>query len=133
MIKVSDGRLEVRGRVVKITKSLIPQVVILDVKNDNARVKMDIMKNLLMLGEGSEVLVSVSREKPKYREGEDFVAWGYVISKRRAAEGVGEGKTINKLLISLWGFLLVVESGLNEILNAFSQMDKVYLKLSKTS
>ena len=130
---MGNGRLEVRGRIVKIAKSLIPQVVILDVKNDNARVKMDIMKNLLMLGEGSEVLVSVSRKKPKYREGEDFVAWGYVISKRRATEGVGEGKTINKLLISLWGFLLVIESGLNEILNAFSQMDKVYLKLSKAS
>jgi DNA-directed RNA polymerase subunit G len=124
---IEDGLLGCRGTVKSIEPSKLPNVVIVNIECEDANARFDVLKDLLTFKEGSEVDLLLTKERPDYNDGEDLVMWGYVMSKKvkRTSE-----KNINKLLISLWGYLLVLESP-KDILDSFSVMDKVYLKISK--
>ncbi len=124
---IKDGLLGCIGSVKGVESSKLPNVVIVNIECEDANIRFDVLKDLLTFEEGSKVNLTLSRERPDYNDGEDLVMWGYVMSKkvRRTSE-----KSINKLLISLWGYLLVFESP-KDILDSFSVMDKVYLKVSK--
>jgi hypothetical protein len=124
---IKDGLLGCRGFVKSIEASKLPNVVIVNIECEDANARLDVLKDLLTFKEGGKVDLILTKERPDYNDGEDLVMWGYVMSKkvRRTPE-----KKINKLLVSLWGYLLVLESS-KDILDSFSIMDKVYLKISK--
>ena len=131
-MKLSEGYIEIEGLVKSIEKSSIPTVVIIQIDCGDVKIKMDLVRKLLVFDEGDKVKVVISKSRPDYREGEDFVAWGYVMSKKKERKVInGMRKDIYKLLISLWGYLVVLESESDELLNAFNYMDKVYMKISK--
>jgi len=126
-VKVKSGLIEAEGIVRKIEKSLIPKVYILSIDCDEISIKLDLVKDLLIFDEGDRVDVLISHEKPKFKEGQDLVIWGYVLSKKKTLSS----EKPNKLLISLWGYLLVIETLRSDIIDAFDYLDKVYFKLSK--
>ena len=129
---IKDGYLEFEGDVANVEKSLIPHVVIVTITSGDVRLRMDMLRSLLVFDVGDKVSVLISREKPTYIEGKDFVAWGYVMSKKMSRVRETK-KDIYKLLISLWGYLVVLETSTPDIHKAFSVMDKVYLKIHKRS
>lgn len=130
-MKIQDGLISAKCKVVKIEPSKIRKVVLTTMECGGLKVTMDLVKELLIFSEGDEIEFLLSRDKPEFEEGKDLVIWGYVMTKKRKPIDKGkEGGFLNKLLVSLWGYLLVLEST-KEILDSFSVMDKVYLKISK--
>ncbi len=134
-MKIAEGIIEIEGVVKRIERSLIPGVVIITIVCDDITVKMDLMRKLLVFDEGDKVSITISRERPNYEEGKDFVAWGYVVSKKKTREvSNGNVRITSKLLISLWGYLVILESvKRDDFLNSFSYMDKVYMKIRRLS
>ncbi len=126
-MKVQDGLIEGEGVVKKVEKSIIPKVYILTVDCEEAVLKLDLVKDLLIFDEGDRVNIVISREKPQFSEGKDLVIWGYVLSKKKTLSG----EKPNKLLISLWGYLLIIETKRDDIIDSFDYLDKVYFKMSK--
>jgi hypothetical protein len=122
----SPSYLELRGRVTEVSKSLIPRIVIYSVDCGDVKVRFDALSELLKLNTGDEVAITVSKEKPNYSKGVDYVAWGYVVSLRSSDR-------IGKVIISLWGYIVILESANTEVLKLFNYMDKVYFKVSKLS
>ncbi len=125
--RIDEGLLQCMGTVREVTESKLPNVFVVSVDCGKIALRFDVFKDLLMVKEGDDVSVVLSRERPEFNEGEDLVLWGYIMSKKRSFEG---GKTINKLLVSLWGYLLIAESE-EDLLSPFSIMDRVYFKLAK--
>lgn len=121
-IEVGVGNVVYEGEVKSVEKSLIPQIFIVTVEGSGVRTVFDIHKTLMNFGLNDKVRMTVSRSRPNFKEDVDLVMRGYVISKK-----VEEG--IYKLLISLWGFLLIVESKNDSIFNAFDYMDEIYFKV----
>ncbi|MCD6324223.1 MAG: DNA-directed RNA polymerase subunit G [Desulfurococcales archaeon] len=128
-MRVEEGLIECQGVVKAVDDSKLPNVLIVSVDCGDATLRFDAFKDLLTVKEGESVQALVCRERPDFKEGEDLVLWGYVMSKKKVPH---QGRWVNKLLISLWGYLLVVESE-KDILSPFSVMDKVYFKLSTPS
>ncbi len=121
-IEVGVGNVVYEGEVKSVEKSLIPQIFIVTVEGSGVRTVFDIHKTLMNFGLNDKVRMTISRSRPNFKEDVDLVMRGYVISKK-----VEEG--IYKLLISLWGFLLIVESKNDSIFNAFDYMDEIYFKV----
>ncbi len=126
-MKLRKGYLEFTGKVVSIDKSPLPQIYISVIEGEGLQAKLDLVKDLLIFEEGDEVNVVLSGKLPAYEEGKDLVLWGYVMSRKE--EGEGKAKAY-KLLVSLWGFLLVLKSR-KDLSKYFNIMDRVYLKISK--
>ncbi len=128
-MRVEEGVIEGEGKIKQIERSKLPRIVIITAEFDGLTARFDLHEELLNdLRVGDKVKVSLTREKPEFKEGTDIVLWGYVMSKKKAINKAKE--TVTKLLISLWGYLLVLESK-EDILQSFSIMDKVYFKVSK--
>ncbi|MGC8974628.1 MAG: DNA-directed RNA polymerase subunit G [Thermoprotei archaeon] len=123
-VELSEGLLRDVCTVASIRKSLIPGVVILSLDCQGSKVELDLLKELLVVSEGSKTEYTLSREKPEYDEKKDFVAWGYVVSKKN----IEATPPKQKLIVSLWGYMVMIESSEN-INNCFNVMDKVYFKL----
>ena len=121
---ITNGLISFEGKVLNITKSVIPNVNLIEIIGDEISLKMDMIKNLLTVKTGDKVSIEISRKKPDYEEGRDFVAHGYVMTKKK------EGN-VNKVLISIWGYLLILTSKDEKLLSAFDYIDKVYIKISK--
>ncbi len=128
-VKVEEGILEVDAVVKKLERSKIPRVFIATIEDGGLKITLDLVKDLLVFKEGDKVRVTLSRNLPKFEEGRDLLIWGYVLSKKVIRRKEEPRKTY-KLLISLWGYLMVIESKTDNVNNAFSIMDKVYLKIS---
>lgn len=122
----AQGFLEVRGKVTEATRSLIPNVTIYTVDCGNIKMKFDMHNKLLRFSPGEEVVITISKTAPTYDEGVDFVAWGYVISLK-------PGEALSKMIISLWGYIVIVETDRHSLLSGFNFMDKVYFKVAKPS
>ncbi len=120
----SRGFLEARGKVVEVVKSMIPGVTVYRVECGDLRVRFDANNKLLRLEPGDEVTITVSGDPPPYRKGVDYVAWGYVLSLKR-------GDASHKMVMSLWGYIVIVETERQELLSGFDFMDKVYFKVSR--
>lgn len=128
-MEISDGKIMLQGKISRIERSKIPKVFIITIDCGDVKANIDLVKDLMIFKEGETVELTLSREKPDYREGKDLVIWGYVMSKKKQLLKEPRPKIIHKLLVSLWGFLLVIESENENLCNAFSIMDKVYLKI----
>ncbi|MCS7107872.1 MAG: DNA-directed RNA polymerase subunit G [Sulfolobales archaeon] len=121
-VEVGLNNVSFEGFVKSIDKSLIPQVIIVTVENPEVKATFDVHKTLKNFDLNSKVRITISKGKPAYKEGVDLVMRGYVISKK-----VGEG--VYKVLYSLWGFLLIIESRSDSIYKVFDYMDEVYFKV----
>ncbi len=128
-MEINNGKVVLQGKVRKIERSKIPKVFIAVIDCGNVKASMDLVKDLMIFKEGDAVELSLSREKPQYQEGKDLVIWGYVMGKKKQLLKDPQPRIVHKLLVSLWGFLLVMESESEDLCNAFSIMDKVYLKI----
>lgn len=124
-LEISSDRIVLDGVVKSVTKSLIPQVYLVSVEGSDVRATFDVHKSLLLreLNVNSKVRITLSKSKPEYRSGVDLVMRGYIMSKKTS-----EGQAI-KLLVSLWGYLLILESPNAELSRVFNYMDEVYFKL----
>lgn len=123
-VELREGLLRDECTVTSIRKSLIPGIVIVSLDCQGSKVEFDVLKELLVVSEGSKTEYTLSREKPEYDEKKDFVAWGYVISKKNVEATLPK----QKLIVSLWGYMVMIESSEN-INSCFNLMDKVYFKL----
>jgi len=126
-LSLGSSSVVFEGKVVKLEKSLIPNVVIANIDCGNCLVRLDLTKQLLVFNEGDKVRILISREKPDYIFGKDFVGWGYVVGTKEGEAGK------RKLIISIWGYLLIVETTDESLVSSFSPMDKVYVKISRES
>ncbi len=114
------------GTVKEMRASRIPRMYIAVIEGEDFSAAMDVHDELRVFGEGDRVTITISQVLPEYREGEDFCAKGFVMSKKP-----GSDKNRVKLLISLWGFLASLEIPRNR--DVFRVMDEVYYCVSKTS
>lgn len=121
-IKVGSNNVVYEGVVKNVEKSLIPQVLIATVESPDVKTTFDIHKMLKNFEVNDRVRITISKVRPNFKEGVDLVMKGYVVSKK-----AGEG--VYKLIISLWGFLLIVESKSDAIYNLFDYMDEIYFKV----
>jgi len=124
---LAEGLIEGEGVVKSIENSKLPGVVLITIDLKDVIVSFDILKELVSFREGDKVKISLSKTRPEFEEGKDIVMWGYVMSRKKVME---KGKELNRLLISLWGYLLIVESFRKELFKSFKVMDRLYFKLS---
>jgi DNA-directed RNA polymerase subunit G len=121
-VDVGMSYITYEGVVKSVDKSLIPHIYIITIENPDIKTVFDIHKMLKIFDLNDKVKITISKNMPNFKEGVDLVIKGYVIAKKYE-------ENIYKLLISLWGFLLVIESKLKSILDLFDYMDEVYFKL----
>ena len=113
-------------KITDMKPSYIPNIFILDLYCDKGSIRMDLHKSVTIVQKGDEVKITISKTLPTYEEGKDFLAKGFVITKREA-----ENERF-KILISLWGFLVVIETSDQEIVNNFNYMDEIFFLMKKT-
>jgi hypothetical protein len=121
-VDVGASYITYEGVVKSVDKSLIPYIYVVTIESPDIKTVFDIHKMLKIFDLNDKVKITISKSIPNFKEGVDLVIKGYVIAKKYE-------ENINKLLISLWGFLLVIESKLKSILDLFDYMDEVYFKL----
>lgn len=116
--------VELKCSVSDVEDSYIPGVKIITMQCDRGQIKMDIHRDLNPVEKGGTINVGIYKYKPDYVKGVDFVAHGYVVTKRRQ-----DG--ITKIYISLWGYIVIISTSDDTIESMFGPMDKVYIKLWK--
>ncbi len=102
---MSGPLLDFRGKVVEVRKQLIPKMYVTVVEDDSgkARIEFDTHQDLVVYREGERLQVTISKEVPEYREGEDYVVRATLVSTRQN-EGGGSA-----YLFSAGGLLFIVE------------------------
>jgi len=106
-----------------IEKSLLPYIYIINAKCENFDLKMDIHEEVLIFEPNNIIEFSISTDKPKCNTSTDFCGVGNVVSIK--------SDDVNKLIISIGGFILVLSSKSIDFTNKFKPLMKVYVKLSK--
>jgi len=118
---MNEPLFKTKGRVVDVRKQVIPRMYVVTVKGDDALIEFDAHEDLVVYREGTEVEVTISKEKPDYREGTDFVGHGTVASVKES-----EGK--QAILISVGGLLFIIETTRKL---GIAPTDKVYVKIAE--
>ena len=120
---MTDTVVEFKGKVESVEPELIPKMFLARIRSldGDYEVEMDLHKDLVLYEPGAEVEVTVSRSLPQYKDGEDFVGRGTVVTMREEGDK-------NAVLISIGGLLFIIRSkeklGLNPT-------EKVYIKVSR--
>jgi len=109
-----------------VRRSYIPNIYIWSLSCGDVAIEMDIHRIVAIFRKGDKLEVEISETLPPFEKGKDFAAQGYVITKR------SEGNT-HKLLISLWGFLMVLRSSDEKKFAEFSPMDHIYVVIRKST
>jgi len=81
----------------------------------------------MIVDRGDSTEINICKRLPVYEEGKDFLARGYVVTKRELTNG----KYRYKILISLWGFLTVLETNDSSIYSELNYMDEVYFHMKR--
>jgi hypothetical protein len=115
------GELRKRVKVLSIADSRIPRVKIIELSGNGLKVSMDLHSELLVFGEGEELEMIISKNIPAYKEGRDFCARCVVVSIR------GGGR-VEKVIISLWGYLVILNLEDPSLLEGFELQptDQIY-------
>ncbi|NPA96741.1 MAG: hypothetical protein GXO32_03975 [Crenarchaeota archaeon] len=117
--------MKVRCTLSEVEKSYIPSIYLWTLKCDEeTEIRMDIHRLVAPFKKGDKVEVEISKEMPHFVKGQDFAARGYVITKR-----IEDNKY--RVLISLWGFLVVIESSSRSVFDEFEPMDEIYMVIRK--
>lgn len=109
---------------VKLEKSKIPHIYLLNAICDNVILKMDVHEELNIFENKHEIMLEILTNKPSCSANE-LCGYGYVFSKRNI-----NGKTI--ILISLGGFIIRLE-GSNKALDELPLMEKMYIRITPLS
>jgi len=118
--------LRARVKVLSIRDHRIPRVKLVELGGDKMSITMDIHSELLVFGMGEELVLVISREHPEYSEGRDFCARGVVVS-------IKNGERHRRVVISLWGYIAVLDSEDPSILEdlGLRPTDQIYYCLIK--
>uniref|UniRef100_A0A7J3MYI5 DNA-directed RNA polymerase subunit G n=1 Tax=Ignisphaera aggregans TaxID=334771 RepID=A0A7J3MYI5_9CREN len=116
--------MELSCKVVDVVDSYLPNVNILNIDCGIAIIKMDIHKELTLAKKGDLINIGIYKSLPSYAAGKDFLAHGYVITKKKDENHIN-------IYISLWGYLIVIKTNENRLNEYLNTMDKVYIKLWK--
>ena len=119
--------IKLRCKVANVMRSYIPNIYILDLDCDRAYIKMDIHRLVMIVDKEDNTEINICKSLPAYEEGKDFLARGYVVTKRELANS----KYRYKILISLWGFLVVLETNDSSIYSELNYMDKIYFHMKR--
>ena len=122
------GELRKRVKVLSIADSRIPRVKIIELGGNGLKVSMDLHSELLAFSEGEELEMIISKNIPAHKEGRDFCARGVVVSIRG-------GERVEKVIISLWGHLVILNLEDPSLLEGFELQptDQIYYCLIKQS
>ncbi len=110
----------------EVTRSYIPGIYIWDLTCGDVKIKMDIHRMVALFRKGDKIEVEISKDLPPFEKGKDFAAHGYVVTKRREDD-------VSKVLISLWGFLVILQTSNEELLREFNPMDRVYMVMRRST
>lgn len=112
-----------KGVVESLTRELIPKIYLARIRDDEGKyvVEMDLHEELFVVPKGAKVEFSISREKPDYRDGIDFLGRATFVTKRKIDEH-------NQYLFSIGGLLVIVTT--KEELD-IKPVEKVYVKLAQ--
>lgn len=121
--ELTDIIVEFKGKVESLEPELIPKMFLAKIKSFDGdyEVEMDLHKDLVIYEPGTEIEVTISKDTPEYKEGEDFVGYGTVVSTKEE-----DGKFA--ALVSMGGLLFIIRS--KKKLN-INPVEKVYIKISK--
>jgi len=113
--------------IVKSTrKSLVPKVLIVDLEGSKSSVTMDLHREVFTVKEGEILNLVIGKELPQYKDGVDFCARGIVAGIKK--DEIGE-----KVIISLWGFLVILTLKDQNIIENLLPTDQIYFCLRRTS
>lgn len=122
MSMILEDRVVVRN----IKSSLIPKILIIDLEGARSSVSMDLHKEVFTVREGEELELVIGKELPEHREGVDFCARGMVAGLKKDDKG-------DRVVISLWGFLVILRPKENSVLERFSPTQEIYMCLRRVS
>ena len=71
-VELREGLLRDECTVTSIRKSLIPGIVIVSLDCQGSKVEFDVLKELLVVSEGSKTEYTLSMEKPEYVEKKEY-------------------------------------------------------------
>ena len=109
-----------------IKKSLVPRVLIIDLEGSKSSVTMDLHKDVFNVKEGEVLNLVIGKELPEYKDGIDFCARGVVAGHKIDENGA-------RVIISLWGFLVILTPKDQGVLENLIPTDQIYLCLRKTN
>jgi len=118
--------LEDQVIVKNIRKSLVPKVLIVDLEGSKSSVTMDLHKEIFTVKEGEALNLVMGKELPQYKDGVDFCARGVVAGIKKDDRG-------ERVIISLWGFLVVLIPKDQSIIENLSPTDQIYFCLRRIS
>ncbi|MCC6062052.1 MAG: DNA-directed RNA polymerase subunit G [Desulfurococcales archaeon] len=107
-----------------VKKSIVPKIIIADLEGSNLKISMDIHQEVFNVKEGEKLEFVLSHSLPDYKEGEDFCARGVVVGFKEDERGF-------RVIVSLYGFLVVIYPRDREILKDYKPTDEIYLCLKK--
>ena len=108
----------------EVKRSYIPNIYLWELECENVRIEMDIHRLVAPFRKGDEVEVEIANQLPNFVKGRDFAARGYVITKRVEDDNY-------KVLISLWGFLVVIITKDKNVYDEFQPMDEIFMVIRK--
>lgn len=110
----------------ELEHSRLPSIEIAKLRcESDVTIKMDIHRDVLIFDKGDTVDVVISKSEPKYTKGKDFLARGFIVTFRERENGR------IATVISLWGFIVVVESAAPGLRGLFNYMDEIYFLIRK--
>ncbi|MGC9010416.1 MAG: DNA-directed RNA polymerase subunit G [Sulfolobales archaeon] len=118
--------LEDQVIVKNIRKSLVPKILIVDLEGSKSSVTMDLHKEVFIVKEGETLNLVMGKELPQYKDGVDFCARGVVAGIKKDERG-------ERLIISLWGFLVILTPKDQSIIENLSPTDQIYFCLRRIS
>lgn len=111
-------------KVKSLKKSLVPKVNIVELEGSQISVTMDLHQEIFEVRESETLEFIFGLEKPEYREGVDFCARGVVAGFKKDEKGF-------RMIVSLWGFLVVVFPRDEKLFEGFTPTQDIYLCLKK--
>jgi len=110
----------------ELERSRLPSIEIAKLRcGSDVTIKMDIHRDVLTFNKGDTVDVIISKSEPNYTKGKDFLARGFVVTFKERENGR------LATIISLWGFIVVVESAAPGLRGLFNYMDEIYFLIRK--
>ncbi len=121
---MEERSIVVKGSVSDVRKQVIPKMYVTTVQGeDGSIVEFDTHEELVTFNVGDRVEVVFSTRMPDYREGEDFLGRGTVVSLREEA-----GR--RSMLVSVGGLLFIYTAPEGGDI-PFMPTEKVFVKVAK--
>ncbi len=110
------------GKIVEVKRSTVPLVHLVSVEYPGGRVVFDIHRRLNLFSKDDKVEISIWKDVPEIDKSRDYCGRGTVFHKK-------DGR--KKLLISIGGYLVIIEDDKGEVSKLFSVGEDVYVRIRK--